>query len=62
MPVLNRKTSLPVGFTSIRSTVFLNNPYYAKSYAHPDDLFYDYPDDFWDYEDAEDYWEEHNDY
>ena len=33
-----------------------SDPYDAKSYAHPDDLYYDYPDEFWDYEDAEDYW------
>lgn len=38
-----------------------SDPYDAKSYAHPDDLYYNYPDDFWDYEDAEDYWEEHQD-
>ena len=36
------------------------DPYDAKSYAHPEDLYYDYPDDFWDYEDAEEYWDEHN--
>ena len=38
-----------------------DDPYDAKSYAHPDDFYYDYPDDFWDYEDAEEYWEDHND-
>ena len=38
-----------------------SDPYDAKSYAHPDDLYYDHSDDFWDYEDAEDYWEEHQD-
>ena len=38
-----------------------SDPYDAKSYYHPEDLYYDYPDDFWDYEDAEDYWEEHQD-
>lgn len=36
-----------------------DDPYDAKDYAHPDDFYYDYYDDFWDYEDAEDYWEEH---
>ena len=35
------------------------DPYDAKSYAHPDDFYYDYYDDFVDYEEAEDYWEEH---
>ena len=37
-----------------------SDPYGAKDYAHPDDFYYDYYDDFWDYEDAEDYWEEYN--
>lgn len=37
-----------------------SDPYDAKSYAHPEDLYYEYPDDFWDYEDAEDYWYEYN--
>ena len=23
-------------------------------------FYYDYPDDFWDYEDAEDYWDEYD--
>ena len=30
-----------------------SDPYNVKSYAHPDDFFYDYRDDFCDYEDAE---------
>ena len=38
-----------------------SDPYDAKSYVHPDDFFYDYYDDFWDYEDAEDYYYEHAD-
>ena len=37
-----------------------SDPYQAKDYAHPDDFYYDYYDDFWDYEDAEDYWERHH--
>ena len=37
-----------------------SDPYQAKDYAHPDDFYYDYRDDFWDYEDAEDYWERHH--
>ena len=37
-----------------------SDPYHASDYAHPDDFYYDYYDDFWDYEDAEDYWEEYN--
>ena len=45
----NRKSS-----TNKKSS---SDPYQAKDYAHPDDFYYDYYDDFWDYEDAEDYWE-----
>ena len=45
---------------SSKSKSTLSDPYDAKSYAHPENLYYDYPDDFWDYEDAEDYWEENN--
>ena len=37
-----------------------SDPYHASDYAHPEDFYYDYYDDFWDYEDAEDYWEEYN--
>ena len=37
-----------------------SDPYHASDYAHPDDFYYDYYDDFWDYEDAEDYWEAHH--
>ena len=36
-----------------------SDPYHASDYLHPDDFYYDYRDDFWDYEDAEDYWEAH---
>lgn len=44
---------------SSKSKSSSSDPYDAKSYAHPEDLYYDYPDDFWDYEDAEEYWDEH---
>jgi hypothetical protein len=37
-----------------------SDPYNASSYRHPDDFYYDHYDDFWDYEDAEDYWERHH--
>ena len=46
--------------SSSRSKSSSSDPYDAKSYAHPEDLYYGCPDDFWDYEDAEDYWDEHN--
>ena len=32
----------------------------ADEYAHPDDFYYDHYDDFVDFEEAEDYWEDHN--
>lgn len=37
-----------------------DDPYNAKDYVHPDDFYYDYFDDFIDFEEAEDYWNEHN--
>lgn len=37
-----------------------SDPYHASDYAHPEDFYYDYYDDFWDYEDAENYWERYN--
>lgn len=36
------------------------DPYHASSFAHPDDFYEWYYDDFWDYEDAEDYWDKHH--
>ena len=44
---------------SVKAKGSSSDPYDAKSYYHPDDFYYDHYDDFWDYEDAEDYWEEH---
>ncbi len=35
------------------------DPFDAKDYSHPDDFYYDHYDDFWDYEDAENYYYEH---
>ena len=35
-----------------------DDPYDAKDYAHPDDFYYDHYDDFWEYEEAEEYWED----
>ena len=36
------------------------DPYHADDYVHPDDFYYEYRDDFSDYEEAEEYWEEHH--
>lgn len=46
-------------YKSSSSAKKASDPYVAKSYAHPDNFYYDYRDDFWDYEDAEDYYNEH---
>lgn len=35
------------------------DPYHAKDYMHPEDFYEFYYDDFWDYEEAEEYWEKH---
>lgn len=37
-----------------------SDPYNASNYLHPDDFYYDYYDDFWDYEDAEEYWKKYH--
>ncbi len=37
-----------------------SDPFGAGEYSHPDDFYYDHYDDFFDYEDAEDYWEDNN--
>ncbi len=36
------------------------DPYHVEDYVHPDDFYYEYWDDFSDYEEAEEYWEEHH--
>ena len=46
-------------YKSSSSTKKSSDPYEAKSDAHPDDFYYDNRDDFWDYEDAEEYYNEH---
>ena len=48
------------GSSSSSSKQSSKDPYDAKSYYHPEDLYDWYEDDFWDYEDAEDYWDEYN--
>lgn len=45
--------------TSSSSTKKDDDPYHAKSYSNPEDFYYDYYDDFWEFEEAEDYWNEH---
>ena len=37
-----------------------DDPYHAQDYAHPEDFYDWYYDDFDDYEDAEDYWDMYN--
>ena len=36
-----------------------DDPYDASSYANEEDFYYDHYDDFFDYEDAADYYREH---
>jgi hypothetical protein len=44
---------------STKPTSAAEDPFDAASYPHPDDFYYDHYNDFWDYEDAEEYWESH---
>ncbi len=37
-----------------------SDPYNASDYSHVDDFYYDHYDDFFDYEDAEEYFDAHN--
>lgn len=37
-----------------------SDPYHAKDYSDAEDFYDDYYDDFYDFEDAEDYYNEHN--
>ena len=37
-----------------------SDPYNASDYAHADDFYYDHYDDFFDFEEAEDYYDKHN--
>lgn len=37
-----------------------SDPYNASDYAHADDFYYDHRDDFFDFEEAEDYYESHH--
>ena len=45
--------------TSSKKSTKSDDPYNASDYAHADDFYYDHMDDFWDYEDAEEYYETH---
>ncbi len=45
-----------------RKTTFTektSDPFHASDYVHPEDFYDWYYDDFYDYEEAEEYWEEH---
>lgn len=53
------KSSASSKYKSSSSAKQSSDPYDAKSYAQPEDFYYDNRDDFWDYEDAEDYFIEH---
>jgi hypothetical protein len=46
--------------TQRKTTTQKSDPYNAKDYMDPEDFYEDNYDDFWDFEDAEDYWDEHH--
>lgn len=56
-PMPTKKTT-PVPTKKTTPKPEKDDPYNAKDYVDPDDFYYDNYDDFWDFEDAEDYWEE----
>ncbi len=45
--------------SSTTTTANKDDPYNAGDYSDPDDFYFDHYDDFWDFEDAEDYWEDY---
>lgn len=62
-------TTLPATTTAYKSTTRKTtkktttreaDEYDAQDYVDPEDFYDDHYDDFWDYEDAEDYWNEYN--
>lgn len=55
-------TSSQHPYTYQRTTKATNNddPLNAKDYVDADDFYYDHYDDFFDYEDAEDYWNDNS--
>ena len=53
-------TKAPRATAKPKTTTSKDDPYRASDYAHADDFYYDHWDDFIDFEDAEDYYDEHN--
>lgn len=63
LPSTTASTSKPTSTprpTATPNPMENDDPYNAKGYSDPDDFYYDHYDDFWEYEDAEDYWNQHN--
>ena len=52
-------TEKPAAKSRSKKNASSKDPYDAASYAHPEDFYYDHYHDFWDYEEAEEYWEDH---
>lgn len=48
------------GSSTTKNKSSSSDPYNASSYSNEEDFYYDHYDDFFDFEDAEDYWNEHH--
>ena len=59
-PATTKKKSYSNSFTPYRSPSKDDDPYNAKDYSNEEDFYYDHYDDFFDYYDAENYYDEHN--
>lgn len=59
----SKNSSSSYSFTTYRypSKDDEDDPYNAKDYSNEEDFYYDHYDDFFDYEEAEDYYNEYND-
>lgn len=53
-------TKAPRATAKPKATTSKDDPYRASDYAHADDFYYDHWDDFIDFEEAEDYYDEHH--
>ncbi len=47
-------------YTTKKHTTTKSDPYNAKSYSNEEDFYYDHYDDFFDYYEAEDYYDDYN--
>ncbi len=60
-PIWNGKNPYTSSSYKSESKSKKSDPYNVNDYSDPEDFYYDNYDDFWEYEEAEDYFNEHHD-